>query len=158
MRAPSRPRRRRGAIEMTLAGAIPRALAALLCASAGAATAQAEPTASDIDTEADCRWCHCNPPGDAWLYLPNRHHRKVGQPIPGSTTGATYDCLSSQCHTMTWNEAISAYDFVEFRDCIPCHRAPSSLPDHHRQPKRYACTVCHACPPALVSWCGRTPG
>lgn len=122
-------------------------------------------TGPDVETEAECRWCHCPQPGDSPLYLPNRHHRKVGQPIPGSTGGERYDCFTAACHhQLVWNPDTSAYEFGSFRDCIACHGSTPD-PGHHR-PARYACDQCHVWSrdPAqgcsaqvLSSWCGGAP-
>jgi hypothetical protein len=155
---------------MTLDGAMPLALAAVLCAAGatGANTALAAMTGSDVDTEAECRWCHCAQPGESPLYMPNRHHSKVGRPIPGPTS-ETYTCLTAACHRMTWNPVTSAYEFENFRDCIACHGS-SPVPGHHLLARDvstdHACAQCHAVSedPStgcrtmnLVSWCGRLP-
>lgn len=133
-------------------------MAAALCGATRPDAAFAQMRGSDVDTEAECRWCHCERPGD--LYLPNRHHTKVGQPVPGSTAGETYNCLTATCHQMRWNAQISAYELANFRDCIPCHGSHPN-PGHH-QPARYACGECHetkvieGCNQmVLVNWCGR---
>jgi hypothetical protein len=151
---------------MTLERARPLALATLLCTVGAirATTARAALTGSDVDTEEDCRQCHCAQPAESSLYVPNRHHRKVGQEIPGSTVGQTYDCYS--CHALAWNPAISAYEFVPFRDCIACHTA-SPVPGHHPKVEN-ACTDCDACHVrvadpdgcqtlGLKDWCGGAP-
>ncbi|OGW28615.1 MAG: hypothetical protein A2X59_10225 [Nitrospirae bacterium GWC2_42_7] len=115
---------------------------------------------SDVDTEAECRWCHCGTPA----YVPDQHHLKVDQPIPGSVTGETYNCMTAVCHQMAWNPTYNSYEFVKFRNCIQCHTA-SPEPGHHGRTD-YECTQCHemrwvpsinAIVTVLMNWCGGAP-
>lgn len=129
----------------------------------GANTAGAALSGGDVDTEAECRWCHCLQPGESPLYMPNRHHGNIGKPIPGSTLGETYNCTTAACHKLEWNPTLGANEFVSFRDCIGCHTS-SPVPGHHDQ-TAYQCMQCHEMrwKPAsssfdtvLMNWCGGT--
>lgn len=121
-------------------------------------SASAALSGSDVDTEAECRWCHCGDP----VYVPDQHHLKVDQPIPG--TNETYNCFG-QCHSMTLVPTPQPhYEFIPFRDCIQCHTA-SPNPGHHGRTD-YTCTECHemrwvpsinAIVTVLMNWCGGTP-
>jgi PKD repeat protein len=124
-------------------------------------TASAALGGSDVDTEAECRWCHCGNP----VYLPDQHHLKVDQPVPGSTTGETYNCFG-QCHSMTQVQTPTPHlEFIPFRNCIQCHTADPN-PGHHGRTD-YTCTDCHemrwvgapmnAIVTVLMNWCGGTP-
>jgi PKD repeat protein len=127
----------------------------------GANNAGAALSGGDVDTEAECRWCHCPQPGDSPLYMPNRHHGKIGKPIPGSTISETYNCTTAACHKLEWNPTLGANEFVSFRDCISCHTS-NPVPGHHEQ-TTYECMQCHEMRwmPAsnsfgtvLMNWCG----
>ena len=96
---------------------------------------------SDVDTEAECRWCHCLQSGDSILYMPNRHHQKVDQPVPGATNGEIYNCMTASCHQMVLNPTTKAYEFKTFRDCVQCHTS-NPAPGHHGRTD-YQCTQCH---------------
>jgi PKD repeat protein len=115
----------------------------------------------DVDTEAECRWCHCPQPANSPLYMPNRHHLKVDQPVPGSTIGEKYNCLTAACHQMIWNPTDDSREFVKFRDCIQCHTV-NPYPGHHGLTD-YGCLQCHEMRPTspsgtvLINWCGGIP-
>jgi len=111
-------------------------------------------------TEPVCRTCHNQtpPPGIPVnpMYLPNRHHLKVGMVIPPTSDrpnpdvngdgipDTNYECLS--CHTLAYNPVTYTYDLVQnFRNCMNCHVQTAEATVHHLTPQAAAqdCKACH---------------
>jgi len=111
-------------------------------------------------TEEVCRSCHNQSPPEGIpvnpMYLPNRHHLKVGTTIPptsdrpnpdpnGDGTPETeYECLS--CHSLTWDDFSMSYQLVQnFRNCLNCHQQTDEATVHHLTTfaANQDCKACH---------------
>lgn len=107
-----------------------------------------------------CRGCHNqNPPAGIPvnpMYLPNRHHLKVGMTIPtgsdvpfpdsdgNGVADTTYACLN--CHALEWDPVTFSYVLAQnFRNCMNCHIQNAEATVHHRTTfaANRDCKACH---------------
>jgi hypothetical protein len=90
------------------------------------------------------------------MYLPDRHHLKVGTAIPtGSDVpnpdsngdgipDTAYACLN--CHSLVWDPAAFSYVLVQnFRNCMNCHIQTAEATVHHKTTwaANQDCKACH---------------
>jgi len=111
-------------------------------------------------SEPVCRTCHNQNPPDGIpvnpMYLPNRHHLKVGTTIPANTDrpnpdpdgdgvdNTEYECLS--CHSLVWDPVTFTYVLAPtFHDCMTCHNQSNEASVHHLTTfaANQDCMACH---------------
>ncbi|MEJ2693684.1 MAG: IPT/TIG domain-containing protein, partial [Candidatus Thiodiazotropha sp.] len=110
-------------------------------------------------SEPVCRACHNQNPPPGILaeptFLPDRHHLKLGLPIPEKTDvlfpdanndgvpDANYDCVN--CHELTFDPIAQNFVLSDLSDCMQCHVYSAEGSVHHRSDKTLSldCKACH---------------
>ena len=110
-------------------------------------------------TEPLCRACHNqNPPPGIPVeatFLPDRHHAKLGLPIPPKTDiqfpdgdndgvpDTNYTCTN--CHEVTFDPEQNVFVLSDLSDCMQCHVYSAEGSVHHRSDKaiNLDCKACH---------------